>query len=98
MRLLGQFLRGFSYDRRENDKFTVVESPQLICIEYSFKPKAEFLTTRDNMIIVSSHSANDLAVDAIVEHAAFVSFANILLTAHRDLQGILKGKANAHIR
>lgn len=56
------------------------------------------MTTRDNIAIVSLLSANDLAVDAIVEHAAFVSFANILLTAHRDLQGILKENANTHIR
>ncbi len=59
---------------------------------------AGFLTSRDNITIISSLSANDFTVDVIIEHTAFVSFANILLTTHRDLQGILKGNANAHIR
>ena len=31
-------------------------------------------------MIFSSHSANDLVVDAIIEHATFVSSANTLLT------------------
>lgn len=56
------------------------------------------MTVRDDITIIPSLSANDLAVDAIVEHAAFVSFANILLTAHRDLQSILKENTNARIR
>ena len=30
--------------------------------------------------LVSTHSANDLVVDAIIEHATFVSSANTLLT------------------
>jgi len=68
---------------------------EILCL---FVPNTQEAKWLDDIAVVSSLSANDLAVDAIVEHAAFVSFANILLTAHRDLQDILKGNANAHIR
>ena len=40
--------------------------------------------------MISSRPANDLAVDVRVEHAAFVSCANILLTALGENKGILK--------
>ena len=45
-------------------------------------------------MIISSHPANDLAVDVKVEHAAIVSCANTQLTALGNNRGILKENAN----
>ena len=46
-------------------------------------------------MMISSPPANDLAVDVKVEHAAFVSCANTLLTALGENGGILKENANS---
>ena len=40
-------------------------------------------------MMISSRLANDLAVDVKVEHAAFISCANILLTALEGNRGVL---------
>ena len=45
-------------------------------------------------MMISSRSANDLAVDVKVEHAAIVSCANTQLTALGKNGGILKENAN----
>ncbi len=49
-------------------------------------------------MMISSHPANDLAVDVKVEHTAFVSCANTLLTALGGNGGILEGNANTQKR
>lgn len=49
-------------------------------------------------MMISSRPANDLAVDVKVEHAAFVSCANTLLTALGENGGILKENANSEKR
>ena len=49
-------------------------------------------------MMISSHPANDLAVDVKVEHAAFVSCANTLLTALEENRGITKENANSEKR
>ena len=49
-------------------------------------------------MMISSHPANDLAVDVKVEHTAFVSCANTLLTALGGNGGILEGNANSENR
>lgn len=49
-------------------------------------------------MMISSHPANDLAVDVKVEHAAIVSCANTQLTALGENGGILKGNANSENR
>lgn len=49
-------------------------------------------------MMISSCPANDLAVDVKVEHAAFVSCANTLLTALGKSGGILKENANSENR
>lgn len=49
-------------------------------------------------MMISSHPANDLAVDVKVEHAAIVSRANTQLTAPGEKRGILEGNANTQKR
>ena len=49
-------------------------------------------------MMISSHPANDLAVDVKVEHAAIVSCANTQLTALGKNGGMLKENANSEIR
>ena len=49
-------------------------------------------------MMISSHPANDLAVDVKVEHAAIVSGANTLLTALGKNGGILNENANSENR
>ncbi len=49
-------------------------------------------------MMITSHAANDLVVDAIMEHAAFVSCANTQLTAPGENGGILKENANSEKR
>ena len=49
-------------------------------------------------LVVSSLSANDLVVDAIIEHATFISSANTLLTELEENGGILEENANIHKR
>ena len=51
-----------------------------------------------NVMMFSSHPAKDLAVDVKVEHAAFVSCANTLLTALGKNGSILKANANSENR
>ena len=41
----------------------------------------QFAALREQIMMISSRPANDLAVDVKVEHAAFVSCANTQLTA-----------------
>ena len=53
---------------------------------------------KDRMMMILSLPANDLAVDVKVEHAAFVSCANTLLTALGENKGILKENANSENR
>ena len=50
------------------------------------------------MMMISTRPANDLAVDVKVEHAAFVSCANTLLTALGKNGSILKENANSEKR
>lgn len=49
-------------------------------------------------MMISSHPANDLAVDVKVEHAAIVSCANTQLTAPVENLGTLDGNANTQKR
>ena len=49
-------------------------------------------------MMISSHPANDLAVDVKVEHAAIVSCADTQLTALGKNGGILKENANTQKR
>ena len=49
-------------------------------------------------MMISSHPANDLAVDVKVEHVVFVSCANTQLTALGENGGILKENANSENR
>ena len=49
-------------------------------------------------MMISSHPANDFAVDVKVEHAAIVSCADTQLTALGKNGGILKENANSENR
>ena len=48
--------------------------------------------------MISTHPANDLAVDVKVEHAALMNCANTLLTALGENGDILKENANSENR
>ena len=74
------------------------KKPREICNEFSFMTGSAFTILRGLKMMFSSRPANDLAVDVKVEHAAFVSCANIQLTALGGNGGILKANANGENR
>ena len=80
-------------------KYMVVhQGGALVCSEFSFILSLTVCLFQRFLVIVLSHSANDLVIDAIIEHATFVSSANTLLTEPGENLGILEANANIHKR